>query len=103
MNISEFKSKAFFFPKGKILPNWVIKIVKGNKKGKHKIKSHGCYILVRNKTMYITPQKQGEYSIAIKDLKNVTITLNPYQKERIKNIFMDLNDGEFEKKIAFLE
>ena len=103
MNISEFKEKAFFFPKGKILPNWVVKIMAGNKKQKHKITSLGCYILVRNQVMYITPQIRGNHSIKITELKNAVMTFNPYCKSNPKWIFIDQNNGEFEKEISELQ
>lgn len=103
MNIGEFKERAFFFQKGKILPNWVVKVVAGNKKHKHRIKSKGCYVLVRNKVMYITPQIRGDHSIEIRNLKNIEMTFNPYSKCDKRFIFIDQNNGEFEKVISELK
>lgn len=100
MNITEFKNKAEFFKKGMIMPNRIIKIVKGNAKQKVNITSNGCYILFRNGVMYVTPQVQGEHSIYIKNVLNVNMTLNPYSHKKPSPVIFDGGDGEFEKSIS---
>lgn len=99
MNITEFKNKALFFKKGMILPNRIIKIVKGNTKQKANIKSNGCYVLFRDGVMYVTPQVQGEHSIIISNIRNFIITLNPYSHKKPSPVVLDGGNGEFEKHI----
>lgn len=100
MNITEFKHKAEFFKKGMVIPNRVVKIVKGNAKQKVNFKSNGCYVLHRDGVMYIMAQVRGEPSIIIKNVHNVEITLNPYSPDAPHQVVFDLNNGEFDKSIS---
>lgn len=102
MNISEFKNAATFYKKGMIIPNQVIKIMRGNKKQKSKFKSNGCYVLWRGGVMYVTPQNIGEPSIIITGVKRVWITLNPYSKTEPHQSVIDDGDGRFELLIREL-
>lgn len=78
MTIEQFKEVAEYFPPGRILPNRIVKIMKGNKKQKHNFKSFGCYILIRNKQMWIIPEIDGQFSATMGNMRNVTATFNPY-------------------------
>ena len=78
MSIEQFKEVAEYFPPGRILPNRVVKIVKGNKKQKVRFLSKGCYIMTRGKRMWIVPEKDGEFALTLNRVKNVTMTFNPY-------------------------
>lgn len=100
MTLTEFKNKAEFFKKGMIMPNRVVKIIKGNAKQKVNFKSNGCYVLHRDGVMYITAQVRGEHSIIIKSVDNVEITLNPHSPDEPHQVVFDLNNGEFEKSIS---
>lgn len=100
MNITEFKNKAEFFKKGMIMPNRVVKIIKGHTKKKVNFKSNGCYVLHRDGVMYITSQVRGEHSIIINNVNNVKITLNPYSTDEPHQFVFDINNGEFEKSIS---
>lgn len=91
MTITRFKEIATFIPKGRILPNWVVKIVKGNKKQKHGIKSNGCYVLTRGDKIWIVPQFDGEYAVCMKNLRNLDLLFNPYKKGRIALLMCERN------------
>lgn len=78
MSIEQFKEVAEYFPPGRILPNRIVKIMKGNKKQKYRFLSNGCFIMIKGNKMWIVPEKDGEASIIIDHVKNVTITFNPY-------------------------
>lgn len=78
MTIEQFKEVAEYFPRGRILPNRVVKIVKGNKKQKVRFLSEGCFIMINGNKMWIVPEKDGEYAISITNVKNVVMTFNPY-------------------------
>lgn len=78
MSIEQFKEVAEYFPSGRILPNRIVKIMKGNKKQKARFLSKGCYIMIKGNKMWIVPEKDGEYAISIDHVKNVVMTFNPY-------------------------
>jgi len=90
MTLAKFKEIATFIPKGRILPNWVVKIVQGNKRQKHKFKSNGCYVLTRGNDMWIVPQFDGQHSVHIEGAKNLVATFHPYRKAEIANLFAPL-------------
>lgn len=91
MNMIRFKELANFIPKGRILPNWVVKIIKGNKKQKCRFISNGCYVLTRGDRMWIVPQHDGEYALTITNVHNVTMTFHPYGKGKISEIICQSN------------
>ena len=91
MNMIRFKEIATFIPKGRIIPNWVVKIVKGNKKQKCRFISNGCYVLIRSNRMWIVPQHDGEYALTITNVHNVTMTFHPYRKGKIADIICQSN------------
>lgn len=78
MSIEQFKEVAEYFPPGRILPNRIVKIMKGNKKQKVRFLSNGCYIMTKGNKMWIIPEKDEEYAIAINRVNNVTMIFNPY-------------------------
>ena len=78
MTIEQFKEVAEYFPRGRILPNRIVKVVKGNKKQKHNFKSLGCYILIRKHRMWIIPEKDCQFSATMGNMRNVTVAYNPY-------------------------
>lgn len=78
MTIEQFKEAAEYFPPGRILPNRIVKIMKGNKRQKSRFLSDGCFIMIRGKRMWIVPEKDGKTSITIDRVKNITVTFNPY-------------------------
>lgn len=78
MSIEKFKEVAEYFPRGRILPNRIVKIMKGNKKQKVGFLSEGCYIMTKGNKMWIIPEADGEYAISINHVKNVVMTFNPY-------------------------
>lgn len=78
MTIEQFKEVAEYFPRGRILPNRIVKIKKGNKKQKSRFLSGGCFILTKGKRMWIIPEVDGGYAITINRVNNVTMLFNPY-------------------------
>ena len=78
MSIEQFKEVAEYFPPGRILPNRIVKIMKGNKKQKSRFLSDGCFIMIRDNNMWIVPEKDGESALTLNRVKNLTMTFNPY-------------------------
>ena len=79
MNICELKNKSIFIPRGKIVPNWIVKITKGDKKGKHRVISGGFYVFRHNGFMYwFNKDDKQDYVISISGFKNTDFAFNPY-------------------------
>lgn len=81
MNICEIKLKSTFIPAGKIIPSWVLKIVRGNKKQSHNVKSNGCYIFQKpNGGLIVFPAIEGDSAIVVSNVKNISFEVNAYSK-----------------------
>lgn len=80
MNICEIKMKSTHIPKGKIMPAWVIKIVKGNKKQSCRITSLGCYVyrLPKGGLLLFPEASAQNHCMTMVNTKNVTLEINPY-------------------------
>lgn len=79
MNICDLKNKSVFIPKGKIIPNWMLKISKGDKKGKHRVVSGGIYIYRHNGFMYwFNADDKQDYGIKVSGFNKTNFVLNPY-------------------------
>ena len=80
MNICEIKMKSTHIPNGKIMPAWVVKIVKGNKKQSCRITSLGCYVyrLPRGGLMVFPESNNQSHSVSVTKVRNFTLELNPY-------------------------
>lgn len=74
----ELKKNSIFIEKGKIVPNWIAKITKGNKKQKIGVTSNGFYVYRVNGSIICFPKNDGEYCIKIDGVKNISLTINPY-------------------------
>ena len=85
MNLSELKNKSELIPKGKILPNWFLKISSGDKKGKHRVVSGGIYVFRHNRSMYWFDQNENqEYGIKVSHFKNTDFLFNPYGEKEAR-------------------
>lgn len=73
-------SDVTYFPKGKIVPNWVLRF-KNNKKNKFRAKSNGFYVVKHKEgALYMYPENDGEPLITIDYLVNTLIETAPYTK-----------------------
>ena len=85
MNLCELKNKSELIPRGKIPPNWFIKIINGDKKGKHRVVSGGVYVFRHNGFMYWFKQEdKQDYGLKVSDFKNTDFKFNPYGKKEAR-------------------
>ena len=72
--------KAIHIPKGKIVPNWVLRF-KNKKHEKHKIKSNGFYVVKHEDgALYMFPETAYKSLIIGRNLKNIHMETAPYTK-----------------------
>ena len=79
MNICELKNKSTFIPRGKIVPSWILKITRGDKRGKHRVVSGGFYVFRHDGFMYwFNADDKQDYGIKVEGFKNTDFIFNPY-------------------------
>lgn len=70
-----------YIPKGSVVPNWVIKVVKGKKREKYKVKSNGFYVVKhKDGALYMYPEVDGESLMVITNMHNFELKTAPYTK-----------------------
>ena len=85
MNLCELKNKSTFIPRGKIVPNWILKIVSGDKKGKYRVVSGGFYVFRHDGFMYwFNADDKQDYGIKIEGFKNTNFEFNPYGEKEAR-------------------
>lgn len=85
MNLCELKNKSTLIPRGKIVPNWFIKITSGDKKGKHRVVSGGLYVYRKDGFLYwFTQNENQDYGIKVEWFKDTHFKFNPYGEKEAR-------------------
>lgn len=74
--IEQYKAAAIYFPPGRIVPNWILRVVKGHKRSKRSFKFGApTWVLPCGDRMVIfgATELAGTCVIYLKDVKNVAV------------------------------